>query len=396
MKTIKVIYLVLAALIAFPSAMKGQDPHSLYAGKTYQWKDESGQVHTSRLLDEAMDPYQIMGLVKAVFTDRDIPGTIADPTPAHLFPASREKGLTAIYNYPEGLEDYGIPAGDYTPRQEGLTALLVKIKNGFDHSLGGLSNLEAIKTGIESVRLLPSFVELEGNNPGVLFNVNDNLNRFFIMTKGKLRRTSGIPFGSMFEEYSPCSSTTRVYNAYKEMLAGNHYMVDHDCTGVLGNWHPTCMGGQHDEQKVSANMLVYVPYYRFAKAADGSDPTVYRPTYESGRPQTFAFYNKDYAPYFLFYTIGLRVDDVAVPDDYSEANRMNIVNLTWETDFHKILNGEELMEQFRLYRVVDGRKEMVPAEDLVVSDPSVIITGSGTDYTIRRKYHIVSLGVKES
>lgn len=384
--------LVVLSLMAWVLPVSAQtDLLDYLETKTYQWTGADGVTHTSGILDEATDPEQIYQFVRAVYMDRNIPGLINDPTPEELVPVSRGNSRTALYDMPDGYPQYEIPAGDYTPETEGLTGILVKIKNEVNKSLSGMSAKEAIAAGVSSVKLITSSVRLdEDPNPGMLFNVRDNLNRFFIMTKGKLRRVTGTPFFDLFEEFSPWhSNDADNYNAYDAMLRGEHYDIGHDCAGVFEQWHPTSMGGPGNEKFFYSNLLFFVPDKRFAARPDGSDPTVH----SSG---DYTFYNTEYSPYFLFYNINLRLDDVRRVDDYSATNRKVVVDLTWETDFHKILNGGEVWEQFRLYRVDGtGLKTPVGRDEIVITDPDVVLAEVDGLFVIHKKHHIVSLGVLE-
>ena len=131
-------------------------PKSFYEGKTYTWTNANGGAMTSNLADPATDPRQIMALLKEVYTNKEIPGiwqcgyTDDGQREGTIdYTVTRNDYLNAIYD---------IPTGNYKPKEEGYTTLIVKVKDtwtpSLENDLSKKETLEYIANSIESVQIL--------------------------------------------------------------------------------------------------------------------------------------------------------------------------------------------------------------------------------------------------
>ena len=251
-----------------------ENDHSAIYDKDYTWIDANGKEHTSNLLDIATEPEQMIAMLRKVYMEKAIPGNkirgykndaasdaLSDPTkkdkdiyPLVSYPAVGQVVEQAAENYPAVWEDtYGwnipndatefpiltdsrtykpkdssqnttwyydyLDPNEYMPTEEGVTLLLVELKDSADMPLdsnnkpvdvAGNSSYSSISGGLslvdkfaafKSVRIITTFKELENTDSakvGTLFKIDaDKLNRFFLLAKGKLRLPdySGEQFG---------------------------------------------------------------------------------------------------------------------------------------------------------------------------------------------------------
>lgn len=251
-----------------------ENDHSAIYDKDYTWIDANGKEHTSNLLDIATEPEQMIAMLRKVYMEKAIPGNkirgykndaasdaLSDPTkkdkdiyPLVSYPAVGQVVEQVAENYPAVWEDtYGwnipndatefpiltdsrtykpkdssqnttwyydyLDPNEYMPTEEGVTLLLVELKDSADMPLdsnnkpvdvAGNSSYSSISGGLslvdkfaafKSVRIITTFKELENTDSakvGTLFKIDaDKLNRFFLLAKGKLRLPdySGEQFG---------------------------------------------------------------------------------------------------------------------------------------------------------------------------------------------------------
>lgn len=219
----------------------GTLPPSTFDNETYTWTDDNGDTHTSPYSEIATDPNQMIALLKAVYTNKNIPGNYyrgytTDKTPQDevAYPAigaiARNYTSGAGYThdfydaygwgmahdetaYPMSVKEvpgstynktyYVMNPNEYKPNQEGVTLLLVEMNDGVGASTtttrptdyASLKNLYG--TMFKSVRVIPNSkkvtktIDVNGTAtevPGTLFKVDcDKMNRFFFLAKGRLR-----------------------------------------------------------------------------------------------------------------------------------------------------------------------------------------------------------------
>ena len=363
------------AAVAFLSATLNAEPvvkpKSFYKGRTYTWTNANGGTVTSNLADPATDPRQIMALLKEVYTNKEIPGiwqcgyTADGKREGDIdYNVTRNDYLNAIYD---------IPTGNYKPKEEGYTTLIVKVKDtwtpSLENDLSKKETLEYIANSIESVQILTEGIYIPSTgadgkknpNPGAIYRLSGNANRLFFMSKGrgraKVNKIFGFvtsvetvhdyaPFNGMFEEYSPVavSGGQVVENFYTKLVDGDIFKVEHDCSSVPGNEHYFCMMGAQGTKKFDVtDLIVTIPDYRFwywnKRDKQGSMDINY------------TNYHKSYAPSLGLYGIQLKATATpAAGDEYT-------VELKWTSTLNEI-TGNEIDQRFKVWvRAVDGGLE---------------------------------------
>lgn len=343
-------------------------PKSFYEGRTYTWTNANGGPVTSNLADPATDPRQIMALLKEVYTNKEIPGiwqcgyTDGGIREGDIdYNVTRNDYLNAIYD---------IPTGNYKPKEEGYTTLIVKVKDtwtpSLENDLSKKETLEYIANSIESVQILTEGIYIPSTgadgkknpNPGAIYRLSGNANRLFFMSKGrgraKVNKIFGFvtsvetvhdyaPFNGMFEEYSPVavSGGQVVENFYTKLVDGDIFKVEHDCSSVPGNEHYFCMMGAQGTKKFDVtDLIVTIPDYRFwywnKRDKQGSMDINY------------TNYNKNYAPSLGLY--GIQLEATATP----AAGEEYTVELKWTSTLNKI-TGNEIDQRFKVWvRAEDG------------------------------------------
>ncbi|MDY6412361.1 MAG: choice-of-anchor D domain-containing protein [Bacteroidales bacterium] len=219
----------------------GTLPPSTYDNYSYTWTDDNGDEHTSAYSEIANDPNQMIALLKAIYTDKNMPGNyyrgytatgVKDTQHEVAYPAigaiaRNYDPVTRVYthefadaygwgmahdetNYPithsdprvsgsYTITDYILNPNEYKPNQEGLTLLLVEMNDGVGASTtttkptdyASLKNLYSKM--FKSVRVIPNSKRVTKNGvEGTLFKVDcDKMNRFFFLAKGRLRWYAG-------------------------------------------------------------------------------------------------------------------------------------------------------------------------------------------------------------
>lgn len=373
----KIINLMFAlAAVAFLSATLNAQPvvkpKSFYEGKTYTWTNANGGTVTSNLADPATDPRQIMALLKEVYTNKEIPGIwqcgyTADGKREGDIDYTIDNGVWGLSKDPI-YKAYDIPEGDYKPKEEGYTTLIVKVKDDWKpvmkQNLSQDETLNYIANSIESVQILTDGVYIPATgadgkknpNPGAVYRLSGNANRLFFMTKGRGRAVPGwnsyevirsyAPFNGMFEEYSPVavSGGQVVENFYTKLVDGDIFKVEHDCSSVPGNEHYFCMMGAKGTKKFDVtDLIVTIPDYRL-RYWDQRDK-------QGNSNMIYTNYNKNYAPSLGLY--GIQLTATATPatgDEYT-------VDLKWTSTLNKI-TGNEIDQQFKVWvRAEDGGLE---------------------------------------
>ncbi len=391
---------------------------------TYKWPinaDEADQV-TSYYSEIATDPDQMIALMRAVYMDTSLPGSITrgyssagvgDGTVD--YPAIGT--MTGSYANPSYNDAYGwnIPSKsiitaqsfsnknlnyfnrtDYTPETEGLTLLLVEVKDGVDASktngivsqsstdYASLRNI--FEKTFSSVRIISSSKELDDDtNPGTLFKIDcDRMNRFFLLGKGRLRQYGSYigtgdnifygsywqndissftemengPFYQMFEQFSPVSltgSSAYATDIYQSLVNGDTYGVEHDCEaipwandgyGIIG--HEFNLYGRDsyasDCQDIR-DLLLFIPKYRMKwwySSGSGRDGK----STEEPSVDMYKNYNKDYEP-----TMGLFViNQNEITGKKVENARKYNLHFSWTSNLAKFLPGAN--GKYTLYQVI--------------------------------------------
>lgn len=403
---------------------KDESEASNFDNGTYKWPinaDEADQV-TSYYSEIATDPDQMIALMRAVYMDQTLPGSIkrgyssaGEVDGTVDYPAIGT--MTGSYANPSYNDAYGwnIPSKksivetpfsnkelkyfdrtDYTPT-EGLTLLLVEVKDGVDASkTGGIVSQSStdyaslrniFEKTFSSVRIISSSKELDdATNPGTLFKIDcDRMNRFFLLGKGRLRQYGNYigtgdnifygsywengkssftevengPFYQMFEQFSPVSltgSSAYATDIYQSLVNGDTYGVEHDCEAIPwandGNdiiGHEFNLYGRDsyasDCQDIR-DLLLFIPKYRmkwwYSSSGGGRDGM---PT-EEPSTDMYKNYNKDYEP-----TMGLFViNQNEITGEKVENARKYNLHFRWTSNLAKFLPGAN--GKYTLYQVV--------------------------------------------
>jgi len=276
------------------SAQSVVKPFSYYESIKYNWTDASGNSHEAALTDKATDPYQIYYLLREVYMNKALPGPYYS-----AYTANNVREDEVYYGGMDGA--WNIPDGDYTPNEEGYTAVLISVKNsltleGTSYNMPGhITTTDELITyignNIESAELLTDGMRIaEGTeNAGTVFNHSGTYNRFFFLGKGQARKDGyyylgdeymtykyngvyytindcrRIPFDRMFEEFSPTTGAQgdQITDYYSELTSGTSYPVIHDCASVIEAEHYFSMTGNTDTIAESLSGLnFFIPDYR--------------------------------------------------------------------------------------------------------------------------------------
>ena len=340
-------------------------------GKIVKWTDSNGESHTNLLTDVATDPAHIMALLKEAYTNSSVPGILYG-------------GYTKRGNR-EGEVTYGNITGwsiesVTKPTTEGYTTFMVKVKNGWseenDKECTSESDIKNyIESSIESVQLLTSSMTVGGDNPGTLYKLSGEANRFFFISKGRARthswtRAQRTPFWGMYEEYSPVSESSSecLTDFYSKMKEGNVFKVVHDCGSVLGTGHYFAMTGQNGTENRDITGLTFFL-------------TDYRLKYWSERDNglsKYVDYNQSYAPSVCLYSVMLEAEAKA-----STADKQYTVNLDWTTTLAKVIGNSSTKEIYHLYVVnSDGTLDELSLADNTVASHSYDVPQKTHGYSI--------------
>ncbi len=384
-----------------------------FSAINYQWTDTDGVEHQASLADEAKTWPQIQMFIQKIIDDQRIPGMVNDPTPEELRPdngyiftygnrrTSLPAGSQVKVDWTQSFNEWGLPAlpnanderVDRTPYEDGLTAVLVKLNDDYsaksnrnDYS----SPKDLVTDNIKSMQVMTNRLRIEGNdNPGWLFNIRTPLNKFFIMTKGKLRSTVSRPFNWMFEQLSPAEDNNLPENVYEKMLGNTTFPILHDCRSVIQKYHPTLMGSKANTKDYVSSIMVYIPDKRFAKVLesqctdqDAEGRWYLRNTQNSSNPiryagedwtrdgaTSFIYYNRDYTPVMMFNTIDLYAKEVILPAEDNQVPKDHAwVKLQWQSSVSKFLAGTDNVEKFQLFRVENGKKVALTMSEVQADD----------------------------
>ncbi len=217
---------------------------AFFSGKSYTWTNSEG-THTSYLNEIATEPEQIIAMMQKVYMDPEIPGNLKrgfasngtdngetnqavyysgvggvkrtgssiDEADSYEYDDVYGWGITGNINVKESsylasdnsnYVDYfasyaSLDQQQYTPEKEGLTLLLVELKDTYvDGSNNTISSgtydteydrLKAYVTNtIKSVRIVTEAKRTgSGVEAGTLFKIDcDKMNKFFLLAKGQL------------------------------------------------------------------------------------------------------------------------------------------------------------------------------------------------------------------
>lgn len=408
--------------------------HSATYDYTYTWTDDNGAEHTSNLLETATDPNQIIAMLREIYTNKEIPGNklrgytqagqpesltvggndafAVNYSAVGQLNSSLQYTDTYGWNIPTQRPVLSLTKGNYTynymdpteyePEQEGLTLIMVEMKDGANYSGSNYYSFtnatlkEKVANTFKSARIITSYKKSgSGEEAGTLFKIDaDKLNRFFFLAKGQLRlidhsqagekpwtsttvvpypsmrvrgssytftdntfnTSSGsavlAPFEHMFEQFSPnqaSSSTDAMTDVYQNLVNMESYEVVHDCVSIpfVGGNHEFNMYGVEstsDDCQDVRDMMFFVPDYRMKYWAE-SQYSFGDATRDPNNDEKFVNYNRDHRPTLGLYVI--RQNEIT--GEQQDGADVYDLHLSWESNLLDFLPGDEA--EYNLYRV---------------------------------------------
>ena len=411
----------------------------------YSWTDDNGDTHSSSLKDPATDPNQMIAMIREIYTNKNLPGNLrrgfdangGDNTPNQDVYYTGVGGIKlkdGATNYMransydfDDIYGWGItgkiatPAkatlaltGDntgqttdayythmqldqYKPNDEGLTLLLVELKDTYvDGSNDAIyadetsyatekDRLKAyFQNTVKSIRVITGYKRTgSGVNSGTLFKIDCNqMNKFFLLAKGQLNldhntldffsdvswidqnqnldfciapvqmhfntydfftdeNTSPL-FYHMFEQFSPVANDAQagLEDIYQNLVNMDSFGVLHDCIGITGMNHEFMMYGPEsldaDCQDVR-DLMFFIPDYRML---DWSHRGVTSQEYHN--------YNVSNQPKMGLFVI--RQNPITGEQTtYNGSDEYYKLHLTWNSNLLSFLPGED--GEYTLYRV---------------------------------------------
>ena len=435
-----------------------ENDHSALYDHDYTWVDDNGNEHINNLLDVATDPNQIIAMLREIYITPEIPGNklrgfTEDGADESLtingnnayavnYSAVGQLNSTLQYtdtygwNIPTQKSVLSVTKGGYTynymdpteyePNEEGLTLIMVEIKDGANYSGSSYYSFtnstlkEKVANTFKSARIITTYKKSgSGEEAGTLFKIDaDKLNRFFFLAKGQLRlidhsqasekpwtSTNVVPYPSlkvkgssytftdntfnssansavlapfehMFEQFSPnqaSSATSAMTDVYQELVNMESYEVVHDCVSIpfVGGNHEFNMYGvdsESDDCQDVRDMMFFVPDYRMKYWAE-SQYSFGDATRDPSSDEKFVNYNKDHRP-----TLGLYVihQNEITGDKQDNANVYDL-NLSWKSNLLDFLPADE--GQYFLYRVItdaNGNKSYEPVVQVTESGEPIL------------------------
>lgn len=411
----------------------------------YSWTDDNGDTHSSSLKDPATDPNQMIAMIREIYTNKNLPGNLrrgfdangGDNTPnndvyytgvggiklkdgATNYMSSGSYDFDDIYGWgitgniatpaKVTLDDAGDYAGytddvyythmqlnQYKPNDEGLTLLLVELKDTYvdgsndaiyaDETSYATENdrLKAyFQNTVKSIRVITGYKRTgEGVNSGTLFKIDCNqMNKFFLLAKGQLNldhntlqyfsRISWIDqnqnldfciapvqmhfntydfftdvnamplFYHMFEQFSPVANDAQegLGDIYQNLVNMDSFGVLHDCIGITGMNHQFLMYGPEsldaDCQDVR-DLMFFIPDYRMLDW-----------DHRGVTSQEYHNYNVSLQPKMGLFVI--RQNPITGEQTtYNGSDEYYKLHLTWNSNLLSFLPGED--GEYTLYRV---------------------------------------------
>ena len=354
-----------------------------YSNYTFQYT-EGGETKTANLTDEATTPDHIIALLKAVYTDKTIPGIHY----GYNYNGTTDNLLNYLNNANQGTP-WTLGTADATnypnPDQDGMTLLLVQLNEDWTSKTPGAnwSDWTYINRAYSSVKLITNFTRVhDANNPGYLFSIDGAANRFFFISKGKTRNTYTRPLHRLFEQISPVNTNNHSYattNFIDSMRNGNSYLCYHDCGDVGtvddGHWFTISNTGEAFSLK---NLTIFIPDRRLEdnRASNSS---------QASNSDYYCFYGgKAYnhtavMPKVLMYTASLEA--TATP---SETNGYYQVNLDWDTSFTPEKLGVDVVPQHYYVYILNEDNTRTLIEDVAKDPVNNLVVTKHHDYLIQQ------------
>ena len=334
---------------------------------------ENGVTKTANLTDEATTPDHIIALLKAVYTDKNIPGTHF----GYNYNGTQMRTLDYL-----GYAKQGTPwtmgtantANYPRPARQGMTLLLVQMKENWASKTPNSDNRDYIQKAYSSVKLITNFTRVhDKKNPGYLFSIDGATNRFFFIAKGKPRNSSDHPLYRLFEQISPVNTNAgaaATNDFIAKVRSGEAYPCYHDCADVgsvgAGHWFTLSQEGETYSLK---NLTIFVPDRRYEHnrtTNDNTDGEYFCYYGNSQNPDETQY--PDEMPKVLMYTATLNAK--AIP---TETKGYYQVNLDWNTSFTKEKIGSEVPQHYYVY-VLNADNTRTLIEEVTKDENGLVVT----------------------
>lgn len=368
----------------------------------FTFTDSNNVEHVANLTDEAKTTDHIISLLRAVYTNENVPGIRY--AYAYQRPGEPEPSLHRMLNYGFNYTSHTSPYAGSTntgnahghggggsnntwdrsldegilpiknPVEDGMTVMLVQLNESWNKPRGGGDKNKAweiIDSAYNSVQVVTAFTRVhDENNPGYLYAIDGTAtNKFFFISKGKPRASSSRPLYRLFEQISPVKGDhgTTTYDFISKMKSGQVYYCFHDCYDVatydrdkdshgnpVGHWFTISDEGEAYSLK---NLCLYVPDRRFEYELRDEDPVQDGLSWYDDQAHYYTNYGSKVGsnqldsiirPKVLMYTADLNAE--AVPSEVKDHYR---VNLDWSTSFTDQKIGAHVPEHYYVYIVKD-------------------------------------------
>lgn len=366
MKQHKFILLTLALLL-LPMAMVAKDITEVPAvvqprDFAFLTREDAQKItyefdgHTYNLADTAKGEEHALALLKAVYENKNVPGTIYEPT--DLFaPSGESEGGTpekalvpyVDWNAPESegpnyknlLDEHN---AQFRPAKTGLTLVLVQVDGS-----------EETGFKIASARVLFNKIYAEGK--GWVLNFQSPLSRFYIVSKGRLRHTGAEKTSYSYEVLSPKTEVLegQQFNCAEKLRDGQAYRIFHDCSPMFKSKDFFFMGKDYNDATIhNINICMTLPDQRMKYWAAKEDPdaigdSIQENIYRDYGSKFQQYHYGEYAPYLFSYTLKQDVPNVRISEDGSKA----IVTLAWNSSFEQYVGKGNIVQEFNVYPVKD-------------------------------------------
>ena len=368
----------------------------------FTFTDSDNVEHAANLTDEAKTTDHIISLLRAVYTNENVPGIRY--AYAYQRPGEPEPSLHRLLNYGFNYTSHTVPYEGSThsgnshgrgggganntwnrsldqgilpiknPVEDGMTVMLVQLNESWNKPRGGGDKnnaQEIIDSAFNSVKVVTAFTRVHDvNNPGYLYAIDGTAtNKFYFISKGKPRASSSSPLYRLYEQISPVKGDhgTTTYDFISKMKSGQVYYCFHDCYDVatydrdkdshgnpVGHWFTISNEGEAYSLK---NLCLYVPDRRFENELRDEDPEVDGLSWYDDQAHYYTNYGPKVGstqmdsiirPKVLMYTADLNAE--AVPSEVKDHYR---VNLDWSTSFTDQKIGAHVPEHYYVYIVKD-------------------------------------------
>ena len=401
--------------------------------RTYSWwNPETQTFEQANISDEATNPWQIAALAKEVYINPDYPAmetlTVDDfRGDIHIGLPDDVSRKAIIYTTPHtqatrtGSEKVAagvinemfdrIPVDpsranngyqyqmadnpNIKPHKQGITALLVKMKEDFNRAdfvqrkfkHGNYPGdptrytddtpalISTINEVMESVTVLTDGTRIddpnkgfgdEDYNPGTLFTTTTSLSRFYVVIKGTpdWHANTAIEHGNvnpfmLFEEVSPAFSGDG--RLYASLAAGEVYKAYHNCAdiisreGKLGSRYAHEFVVDLEGERQFDNFTIFIPDYRHRRREHNVLHNRWWGHYYPYAPQEYV---DRYAPSFGLYAVHLKAKarlSTTQPDPVvTDGKTFHYFTATpsWTTNLDNIIaSSPNTEEEFKLYIV---------------------------------------------